>query len=68
MMKMRIKIINFTGPGDRLDCARVTSVNALSARVIGFSGTLKGQSPVLKASFYANGQIVMIMVIMWWSH
>ena len=42
MMKMRIKIINFTGPGDRLDCARVTSVNALSAHVIGFSGTLKG--------------------------
>ena len=31
--------INFTRPSDRLDCARVTSVKALSARVIGFSGT-----------------------------
>ena len=30
--------INFTRPSDRLDYARVTSVKALSARVIGFSG------------------------------
>ena len=31
--------INFTRPSDRLDCDRVTSVKALSAGVIGFSGT-----------------------------
>ena len=36
--KLKLEI-NFTRPSDRLDCDRVTSVKALSARVIGFSGT-----------------------------
>ena len=48
--------INFTRPSDRLDYARVTSVKALSARVIGFSGKWADGDVVESLNFDREGE------------